>query len=225
MASNYGLAIPTNNLEWLVDAGNAKSYPGTGTIWYDLSANGRNQSLIGGANYTTINNVACIDTSSGGKYTVDAGTTYTFTAEYTMIAWARALADSQVGDWRTLWRTTPDDHPLLIQDGSNTIGYYDNNAAGFVSYGLNLATIGKENVWAMYTIIGSGSTSTLYIDNRTFSGSVNYNANGNSHDAFGAGPGYAQYFGYVAIGMIYSRAITLSEIDQIFYAYRQRFGV
>ena len=224
MSTYYGLGIPTTNLEWLVDAGNAKSYPGTGTTWYDLSANNRNQSLVGGAAYTTINGVGCIDTATEGKYTVDAGTTYTFTAEYTMIAWARALADSQVSTWRTLWRTQPDDHPLLIQDGSNTIGYYDNNAAGFVSYGLNLATIGKENVWAMYTIVGSGSTSTLYIDNRTYSGSVNYTANGNSHDAFGSAAG-SQAFGYVAVGMIYSRALTLSEIDQIFYSYRQRFGV
>lgn len=224
MTTIYNSSIVRSGLEWLVDAGNIKSYPGSGTTWYDLTGNNRNQTLVGGAGYTTINNVPTIDTSTEGKYTVDSGTTYTYTSNYTLIAWARASADSSVSTWRTLWRTQPNDHPLLIENDSNTIGYFDNNDAGFVSYGLNLATIGKENVWAMYTLIGTGSTTTLYIDNRIYTGTVNYNLTGNSHDAFGSAAG-SQAFGYISIGMIYSRALSNSEIDQNFEASRGRFGI
>ena len=41
MASNlaYGPQIVTDGLVFCVDANNAKSYPGSGTTWYDLSKN------------------------------------------------------------------------------------------------------------------------------------------------------------------------------------------
>lgn len=224
MAVNFKTTIVTNGLEWHVDAGNVKSNPGSGSVWYDLSRYGRHQNLVGGAAFTTVNGIKCVDCSVEGRYTQDAGTTYTLTNGYTLIAWARPLADSQVSTWRTLWRTQPDDHPLLIQDASNTIGYYDNNGGGFVSYGLNLGTIGKENTWTMFSLLGSGATTTLYIDNKAYSGTVSYNAGGMTHDAFGAAAG-SQSFGYVAIGMIYSRILSDAEISQNFNAFRGRFGL
>lgn len=224
MAVNYKTAIVTAGLEWYVDAGNVKSNTGAGSTWYDLSRYGRHQGLYGGATFTTVNGVKCVDCTVEGRYTVDNGTTYTLTNGHTLIAWARPLADSQVSTWRTLWRTQVDDHPLLIQDASNAIGYYDNNGAGFQSYGINLGTIGKENTWTMFSLVGSGSTTTLYIDNLAYSGTVNYNAGGLTHDAFGAAAG-SQSFGYVAIGMIYSRALTTAEISRNFMAFRSRFGL
>lgn len=42
MAFNYSPKIVTNGLQIALDAKNPKSYPGSGTTWYDLSGNGRN---------------------------------------------------------------------------------------------------------------------------------------------------------------------------------------
>lgn len=39
-----------------LDAGNTKSYPGTGTSWYDRSGNGKNGTLINGPTFNTSNN-------------------------------------------------------------------------------------------------------------------------------------------------------------------------
>ena len=36
-----------------LDAGNAASYPGSGTTWTDLSGNGRNGTLTGGPTYSS----------------------------------------------------------------------------------------------------------------------------------------------------------------------------
>lgn len=38
-----------------LDAGNTKSYPGTGTSWYDRSGNGKNGTLVNGAGYNSLN--------------------------------------------------------------------------------------------------------------------------------------------------------------------------
>jgi hypothetical protein len=218
-----GPEIVNDGLVLSLDAGNTKSYSGSGTTWTDLSGNGYHHTLTG-SSFTTIDGVSCFNTSSTG-YVSDSGTTFTFGSSHTMIAWARALADSQTSNWRTLWRTLPDDHPLLIQDATNLIGYYDNNGANFVSYGLNLGTLGLENKWTMFTLVASGGTTTCYINNGSSSGSVPYTTSGNSHDAFGNVIGGSQPFGYVSVAQIYNRALSASEIQQNFNATRGRFGI
>jgi len=45
MSLNHGPKINYNNLMVYLDAGNPKSYPGSGNTWYDLSGNGKNATL------------------------------------------------------------------------------------------------------------------------------------------------------------------------------------
>ena len=47
--------IITDGLVLHLDAGNTSSYPGTGTIWNDLTGNGNNGTLINGPTYLTDN--------------------------------------------------------------------------------------------------------------------------------------------------------------------------
>jgi hypothetical protein len=217
-------SIVTDGLVVHLDAGNSNSYPGSGTTWYDLSGNGYNHTLTN-APLTTIDGVSCFNVSSSSRYIVDSGTTFTFGSSHTMIAWARPLADSQVGIWRTLWRTQPYDHPLLIQDGTNLIGYYDNNSNQFISYGLNTGTLGIENKWTMFTLVASGGSTTCYINNLSASGTVAYTTSGNDHDAFGNEGGGSQPFGYVSVAQIYNKALTPSEVTQNFDALKGRYGL
>jgi hypothetical protein len=45
MAISYNPRIVTDGLVLALDAGNPKSYPGSGTTWTDLSGNGNNGTL------------------------------------------------------------------------------------------------------------------------------------------------------------------------------------
>ncbi|SVD91013.1 uncharacterized protein METZ01_LOCUS443867, partial [marine metagenome] len=49
MGSVYGPNIVTDSLQLYIDAGNTKSYSGSGTIWSDLSGNGHDVTLGNGA--------------------------------------------------------------------------------------------------------------------------------------------------------------------------------
>ena len=216
-----GPEIVNSGLVLSLDAGNKKSYPGSGTTWTDLSGSGYHHTLSS-APLTTIDNVLCFDTSTTGQIAVTSST-YTFSTSYTMVAWARVLADSQVSTWRTLWRTSPNDHPILLQDSTNLIGYYDNDTGSFNSYGLNAGTLGIENKWTMFTLVGSGGSTTCYINNNVASGTVAFSSNGLNHNYFGMQP--SQPFGYVSIAQIYNRTLSLSEIQQNFNALRGRFGI
>jgi hypothetical protein len=48
-------SIVTDGLVLSLDAGNANSYPGTGTNWADLSGNGLNGTLVNGPTYNSAN--------------------------------------------------------------------------------------------------------------------------------------------------------------------------
>jgi hypothetical protein len=55
MGIGYNPKIVTNGLVLCLDAGNSKSYPGTGTTWTDLSGNGNNGTLTDGPTYSSSN--------------------------------------------------------------------------------------------------------------------------------------------------------------------------
>jgi hypothetical protein len=56
MSVNYNTSIVTNGLITCLDAGNPKSYPGSGSTWYDLSGNN---------NHATIHNLTYTSTYKG----------------------------------------------------------------------------------------------------------------------------------------------------------------
>ena len=64
MALAHSPKIITDGLVLCLDAGNTKSYPGSGTTWTDLSGNGNNGTLtnMDGAN---------LDSANGGSFTFD----------------------------------------------------------------------------------------------------------------------------------------------------------
>jgi hypothetical protein len=219
MGAFGGPDIVKDGLVLALDAGSERSYPGTGTSWYDLSGNGYTHTLVSSPAYAVVDGVACFE-MTGNSYAYQPSSPYTLPTNFTYTGWARILSDSQAADWRTLWRPNPSDHIILVQDTSNLIGFYDNNSAGFVSYGLNVGTMGIENVWTLYTVVTSSGTSTLYINNNEYSASVSYTAAGNSHWRIGY-PG--QGFGEVASTMLYNRALTTAEISQNYNAQKNRF--
>jgi hypothetical protein len=48
-------SIVMNNLVLCLDAGNSKSYPGSGTTWYNLIPGGVNGTLTNGPTYSSAN--------------------------------------------------------------------------------------------------------------------------------------------------------------------------
>ena len=53
MAFNYSPKIVTDGLVLYLDAANTKSYPGTGTVWTDISRTNNNGTLTNGPTYTS----------------------------------------------------------------------------------------------------------------------------------------------------------------------------
>ena len=65
MAVGYNPRIVTNGLVLCLDAGNTRSYPGSGTTWTDLSGNGNNGTLSGPTFSAT--DRGCLTFTNGSK--------------------------------------------------------------------------------------------------------------------------------------------------------------
>jgi hypothetical protein len=218
---DYVAPFITSGLILSFDANNPSSYSGTGTTITD-TVGSLSHTLSGGASYTVLNNVKCFNCATSGYY-IECNTTgpQLATAGYTYMAWTRLQPNTS--EWRTLWRTTPDDHPLLIQSGGTTLGMYDNNGTGFNSSGYDITP--WNNVWAQWTVVGDTTNgSTFYINGSQVGTSVAQSAGGNYHKWIGGAAG-SQPFGYIANCFLYNTKLTQAQINQNYQSLRERFAV
>ena len=196
-----------------LDANNTTSYPGTGTTVYDLT--GAYNHTLSTATFTTLSGVKCFNENSGFIRVNGTGPTLP-TSGYTYVTWARIKTSSS--SWRTLFRTAPNDHPILVESGTDNLGFYDNDAASFKDSGYDVTPI--EDVWVQYSVVGDNSSSTFYINGAQVGTSVAFGAGGNRHDFWGLN---GQEFGYLANLYLYDRKLSVTEITQNYNALRSRF--
>lgn len=211
--------IITQNLGLWIDASNTSSYPGTGTNITDLSGNGRTQLLASASQYTVLSGIKCWDCNSTYMVGAVVGPTLPTTG-FTYIVWARMK--SSTADYRTLFRTNPDDHPILIQTGTNNLGMWNNPTATFYSASYNVGAL--ANVWAQWVVTGDSTGQTFYINGQQAGAVSGQTSAGNSHQYIGAA-GAGQYFGYIANTFLYTTMLTAEQIQQNYYALKGDFGV
>ena len=212
-------SISTQNLAIWIDANNASSYGGTGTTITDLSGNGRTQNLTSAGQYTVLSGVKCFDCNSNSITAASIGPVLPTTG-FTYIAWARMKSSS--ADYRTLVRSNPDDHAILIQVGTDNLGMWNNPTATFYPAGYTVASL--ANVWAQWAVTGDSSRQTFYINGQQVGSVTGQTASGNSHWLTG-GVTASQNFGYVANMFLYTRKLPLEQIQQNYGALKGVFGV
>jgi hypothetical protein len=229
-----------NGLVLCLDAGNTKSYPGSGTNWTNLV----------GSEIFTIN--ASAYNSSGPKYMDFNGSygcakktdsDFIISGNVTCICWTRIL--NSTSNWRTLFRgvSSGADHQVIIQNGGWNIGMYDNingtgfndsgfsqqNLPGYASNQWNMLTWRWKNVTTPYynfsyndspeTIRGSNNSSNARFKHGFCSiGAYNNGAQSDPNNA-------SQFWGDISQISIYNRYLTDSEVKQNFNALRGRFGI
>jgi hypothetical protein len=212
-------SILTQNLAIWIDANNSTSYSGTGTTITDLSGNGRTQTLTNAAAYTMLNGVKCWNCGIDGYYVYTATPNLVLpTTGFTYIVWARMISSS--ASWRTLLRTSPNDHPILIEVGTNRLGMYENGGAQFVPCGYNDVS-SLADVWVQWAVTGNSSGQTFYINGQQV-GTTAVSTSGELHNHTGGIP--SQPFGYVANMELYTAILTQEQIQQNYYNQLSKFA-
>jgi hypothetical protein len=219
-----GPNIVTDGLVLALDAGSKKSYPGSGTTWYDLSGNGNNCTLDASEvslNTSQNTNVLYFNTgvsTINGPSTPNAFTSFT----------AFKKIGTQTDNFHVLMGGQT--HEISIQsNGSLRIG---TNAGGSRSVSdISQANIGFDILdgrWSVFTARYDGS------DLRTYINGVQVkliSKSGTTNDSYKLSRigcwesnGY-QANGYIPFVYMYDRALSQSEVLQNYNSVKSRFGL
>jgi len=228
MALRHSPLVVTNGLVLYLDAGNTKSYPGSGTTWTDISRNGNNGTLTNGPTF---------DTANGGSIVFDGADDYigtstnvntvglTTTSGATMIL---MLNITLLGRWTGASNFTANlgndvDFGWDI-DPTNVVRIWKNGNAGSAP---NITPYSAN--WTMYTLVSDltgmkfYTNSTLQTTNTTLTGSISNGATNRYLRLMDHWDNPVQ--GKLAITQIYNRALSQTEITQNFNALRTRFRI
>jgi hypothetical protein len=221
MSYQNGPKIVTDGLVLCLDAGNSKSYPGSGTTWTDLSRNSNNGTLTNGPTFNSTN---------GGNIVFDGvddyvSTTRTSTTSFTWVAWFRTNVVSS-GFKNILSVRTPSYMLMLMDDDTSNMGFW---ASDTLTTGPSLNMTGiSVNVWYHATFVREGNSITngykTYL-NGSFRGSANTGTWSSSDPIIiGGRTDATQFFnGNIAAIQIYNRALSAAEILQNYNATKGRY--
>ena len=219
MGAFAGPEVVEDGLVLCLDAGNPKSYPGSGTNVSDLSGNGNNGTLVNGVGYVGTN---------GGSLSFDGVNDHiqtnltTHYSQITLEAWARR---NDTNNFRSLIGKYRGDPP---QTESYEILF--NNIAG-IRFHVTTSSIDFNNstttgIW--YHVVGTydGTTARIYLNGEAVASGARTAGENTVPFRIGASPRGANYMnGNISSAKIYNKALTASEIQQNFIATRSRFGI
>ena len=231
MAFAHSPKIMTDGLVLCLDAGNTKSYPGSGTTWTDLSGQGINVTLVNGVGYNSSNGGSL--TFDGSNDYVNCGNSSVFNQSggksFTITCWA-------------LFNSAPAVHnPIFNKAATN--GTWEYTLGLNSSRGVSWLTSSNGTNWVVRGVGETISLSTWYYYSvgYDFTNQVSFaSINGktiftssqtgiyNGSRAFEIGrhnDPTTTMNGRISNLNFYNRALTASEIQQNFNALRGRFGI
>jgi hypothetical protein len=212
MGTYYNPRIVTNGLVLALDAGNTKSYPGSGTAWTDLSGLENNGTLEGGAGYNSSNGGAIVFDGTNDYITSSFATTSGQAVTY--CGWLYSTETTAT------YRNFVDSASASPMIWWNTSGQIEFDAA------LYTTTTVYRNQWVHVALSKpSGSSSASYYVNGVLT------ATGSAYTTPATTPTWfnraaAQTWkGNCSNIQVHNRALTASEISQNFNAMRGRYGI
>ena len=238
MGIAYNSKIVTDGLMLCLDAANAKSYPGSGATWTDLSGNGNNGTLTNGPTFSSDNKGSIVFDGIDDK--IDCGNTNTSVNGLTAL--------SGIVWFKKTTNTTPAPRLISKRSALQDTGFWNFNSSvdtHTIAFEFDFVTtdIGRRstesiplNEWAMASFTWTGSdlatSIKLYINGQetTYSSSVDGVGGRVTETTNSLVVGNADWAnrplgGNIAMALLYNRALTAAEIQQNFNALRGRLGI
>lgn len=213
--------VTTGLLVWL-DAGNASSYPGSGTTWSDLSGNGNNATLLNGAAYSATGGGSI---SFNGSNQYADGTTNSatnLTGDMSMDMWFRVSAHP--GDWVRVFgrgNVSTRTYGFWYNPNYNGASYFLYQRSGNLYYNFTYSL----NTWYHVACTSSGSNHTLYVNGSSV-GTGSWGASTGVSEAWTCGYGlwHTYHNGLISVARLYNRALSASEVTQNYDNEKARYG-
>ena len=202
------------------------------TVWKDVSGNGYHFTLDNSGAYSITNGINHMNFE--GSYGVARRLVSGVLTDVPNFTDATIMIFSSLlnanANWRTLTRGAANDHQVIIQQGGNTLGMFDNNAGTFVTSGFDTDTIPdrytKFNFLCWRLSQNSPYYQFQYNDNASITTITNVLATFNNGFATIGGIGNPdQYWGKISAFLYYNRHLSQSEISQNYQAFKSKFVI
>jgi hypothetical protein len=220
MATSDGPSIIKNGLVLCLDAADKNSYPGSGTVWFDLSGNNNNGVLVNSPTYTS---------SNGGSFNFDEINDYVSCGnllnnnEYTKIAWFRPESScaniiSGGGEATHAFWMAGTDHTLYAGHAGvyNIVNYRPNPSGNMLNkWWFGAVTFNTVIGWVLYlngVIVNTNASTT----SSTGTGKIRIAAFNDAANLFD---------GDIASCSLYNRSLSSSEVFKNYNALKSRFGL
>ena len=225
MAIGYNPFVASTGLVFCLDAGNVKSYPGSGTILYDIGGSSANQTLVNGPSYSS---------GGGGSMFFNGSNQYT-TSSSTGIVTNNISVDiwfnvnSAKAYTALLGSNATEKYEMLIKSASNLEislapgNYIQHNNILSINTWTNIVVSASNGVaWKVYKNGVDLGTPPVFAGTYQISGTgvSNIDQGRIRNDV-----GNFAFSGNIATTKIYNRALTATEVLQNFNAIRRRFGI
>lgn len=220
MALSHSPSIVTDSLVLYLDAANTKSYPGTGTVWSDLSGNGNTGTLVNGPTYSSANGGSIV--FDGTNDTVNCGNAASLQITVgTISAWINATSDNSgyngIITKQNAWGLFVKDNILISYDWGNSSDRSTGVTVGNSTWKYIVMsfteTIGTPSNNAIIYVNGSAVLTTTV---KNVNQSAQVTTDGNASQCMS---------GNISQIAIYNRVLSSTEVTQNFNALRGRFGL
>ena len=225
MAYNTFIPIVTNGLVLCLDAGNTKSYPGSGTTWTDLTSNVNNGTLVNSPSFNN-SNVGSFVFNGTNNYVSSFPIQISGTDSKTIEVWFNSGTTSRAGLCGTTGNVGVNGWSFLInRTTAGNLTYFHNGGSILqVSAGISI------NTWYQVVAVYNSTTAvgTLYLNGLQV-GSPLSSFSAMSTSSFNGVIGtedqglISPFKGNISIVRIYNRALSASEILQNYNATKARF--
>jgi hypothetical protein len=223
MAFNYSPKTITDGLVLYLDAANTRSYPGSGTVWSDLSRSGING---------TLTNDPTFNSGNGGSVVFDG------TNDFVQCTGSLTLTAATFVSWIRRNGTQGQYDGILYSRGSNITGmaFYTSNQLGYTwnnnanTYTWNSGLTIPNLTWCMVALSVTSTAATAYLGQidgiTTATNTVSHASSLLDDIKLAQDDNGGRFFnGNIAIAQIYNRALSSTEITQNFNATKTRFGL
>lgn len=228
MATRYNSQLVKDGLLICLDAANPKSYPRSGNSWYDLSGNDRTGTLTNGPTFDSSNN-GSIYCDGLDDFIVSTTFTPNITNK-TLSGWCKLSSVSQqAGGLSGIMGNGGEPFDTIVYN--ETGQGWGFGSTGFQRTAWSGVLETSTSAWVNMTATYADNNYNLYrngvlILNTTSYAALNYNFSSNyimgkRHGSGVTGPLNA----YIAMGMLYSRALSPNEVRQNYNATKGRFGL
>ena len=231
MGASVGPNLVTDQLSLYLDAPNKKSYPGSGTTWFDLSGNNYHFTNTGATYNTKPNRFTFGDNEGDHLETGNNGAVGGFTAITTSM-WI--YHNDQANLVFISYATAANNNSYLLYKQSANLHVHKGDSDPF-DYANHSSFTVPIDTWYNFTHTNNGSTDKLYINAVEIS-SISFSFGtlltggrvviGQEQDNVGGGFQTDQDFpGSYANLSIYNRALSAAEIQQNYNALKTRYGL